>query len=150
MSSQTDFRQFAQAVKPPPPPQGCMLSPLPVHSVHPWLLSQTWKETCVDVCRLRLHLQEEINIVALWWTENLSNSMKQRSWWFILRRVNHSMSCNQTAWLKLESKNFVRSGIWTHASIWRPEVPFFVDGIYPWVWRPRPLGHPDKLADGVI
>ena len=43
----------------------------------------------------------------------------------------------------LQVKITVRSGIWTHASMWRPEVPFYSGRSQPWVWRLRPLGHPD-------
>ena len=40
-----------------------------------------------------------------------------------------------------EKKVCVRSGIRTHASIRRPESPRW--GSFAWVWRLRPLGHPD-------
>jgi hypothetical protein len=39
---------------------------------------------------------------------------------------------------------FVRSGIWTHALIRGPECSSSIGGEgVPWVWRLRPLGHPD-------
>ena len=46
-------------------------------------------------------------------------------------------------------KKFVRSGIWTHALIRGPEVSctkalyLRARCVIPWVWRLRPLGHPD-------
>ncbi len=40
----------------------------------------------------------------------------------------------------------VRSGIWTHASMWRPETSTTEKEITPWVWRLRPLG-PFWLVD---
>ena len=43
-------------------------------------------------------------------------------------------------------KSCVRSGIWTHASTWRPEHSVTREETdSPWVWRLRPLGHPDAL-----
>ena len=48
--------------------------------------------------------------------------------------------------LKITSKMFVRSGIWTHARIRGPEhsqLAAMQARYYPWVWRLRPLGHPD-------
>ena len=48
-------------------------------------------------------------------------------------------------------EKIVRSGIWTHAHIRGPERSFLpLDGkiIKPWVWRLRPLGHPDTYFDG--
>ncbi len=42
----------------------------------------------------------------------------------------------------------VRSGIWTHASMWRPEPSTTEKEITPWVWRLRPLGHSDLLTQG--
>ncbi len=40
-------------------------------------------------------------------------------------------------------RTFVRSGIWSHASMWRPETSTTEKEITPWVWRLRPLGHSD-------
>ncbi len=37
----------------------------------------------------------------------------------------------------------VRSGIWTNASMWRPETSTIEKLAMPWVWRLRPLGHSD-------
>ena len=43
---------------------------------------------------------------------------------------------------------FVRSGIWTHASIWRPETSATEKNYLSWVWRLRPLGHSDTFIQG--
>ncbi len=49
--------------------------------------------------------------------------------------------------VKERRKRFVRKGIWTPALIWGPEIshlhPTREQGFLPWVWRLRPLGHPD-------
>lgn len=43
----------------------------------------------------------------------------------------------------------VRSGIWTHTSIWRPEFPLSLEGGDPWVWRLQPLGLADQYGRGL-
>ena len=46
--------------------------------------------------------------------------------------------------LEFDWKAFVRSGIRTHASNWRPEHSLtLIQCKISWVWRLRPLGHPD-------
>ena len=47
------------------------------------------------------------------------------------------------------TKKFVRSGIRTHASKWRPEHSLtLIQCKISWVWRLRPLGHPDSDVVG--
>ena len=46
---------------------------------------------------------------------------------------------------------FVRSGIWTHALCWGPEFTRLDRRqVRTWVWRLRPLGHPDIFDDDGI
>ena len=65
------------------------------------------------------------------------------------KSMDKSSSFLSLIWMKrsFSQKLSVRSGIRTHASKWRPERPWNViatmQGIEPWVWRLRPLGHPD-------
>ena len=51
-------------------------------------------------------------------------------------------------------KKFVRSGIRTHAHIRGPERPIPIcllsEGNQPWVWRLRPLGHPDDTMCSIL
>ena len=88
---------------------------------HPWL---------AFVCNLRM----------------MSSSWLRMTW----KSMGKAFCFGSSIWMTCSpsQKISVRSGIRTHASKGRPERPYRMSsqqcrGIEPWVWRLRPLGHPD-------
>ena len=51
-------------------------------------------------------------------------------------------------WILQKQNDFVRSGIRTHALIRGPECSLVGEESISWVWRLRPLGHPDIVMRG--
>ena len=85
------------------------------------------------------------------WTKDLSDCSRLLYHWAI-DPGQYTYVLFYKVLIKLENSPksyFVRSGIWTHALIRGPEFSF-TEALYlrarcviPWVWRLRPLGHPD-------
>ena len=87
----------------------------------------------ISFCKLHLVIQIQTYVQYIVLTKKWKNS--------VVNKLTKKYVCK----FLLVKNVVVRSGIRTHALIRGPEISVYREGFIPWVWRLRPLGHPDIL-----